>query len=483
METTKTTLSKNFQNAQIKWMEDMLINKKQLCDVIFVAGSEKEKLYGLRALLANISPVFKAQLFGNFRESSLDEVIEYPTISSSVFKCILRVSFGLDPQITEHTAVGLIEASNMLQIEPLQRECQYFLQHCINEKNVLFLLNSAYCLNSLDKKLYLKCRKIILSSNSYSILLNEGFYSLHPDLIIDIISTNDFKAKEENIWNSCLKWAQNVIKKSLKFPKKPKHVLQRLKTDNHNDDDNKENKENDNKDDDDDDDEEEDDEFDLNGNNYYYKQRENEELNIEYILSPIVPYIRMPLMGKEFFIENVCKYLNREQSESVLIHFILDKATIFNHCQRKTFLSFKVILANKQFDKAQKLPDLNAESLWPSKPINDINDYQWLIIDIMFIGVIQKIELKNKYSDKDTLKSFKLQISSNQEKYNKKDNNDNWIDVQSFQSKMSSNWQEFNVNINNIQNRKSRYWRLVLMDTYGGYTCVNHLKLTCFKHL
>eukprot|EP01084_Bolivina_argentea_P168614 292373_1 len=476
-------LSQTFQDAQSKWMEDMLSNKNNICDTIFIIGPEKKKMYGLRALLANISPVFKAQLYGNFKESSLNEEIEYPTISAVVFECILRVSFGLNPLITEHTAVPLIEASHMLQIQPLQRECQYYLQHCINPENVLFLLNSAYCLSSLDLDLYGKCRKIILeTTNSYSILSNEGFYSLHPELIIDIISTNDFKANEKVIWDACLKWAQNVIKKSLKFPKKNKNILKYLRsklTSNiyYNDDGDDEKKFND-EDNDQNDDNDDIDDFDFNKNNYVYKRNNNEPLNIEYVLSPIIPYVRFPLMDKTFFIEHVGKYLNRQQSESVLIYFILNKPSVFNHEERKSFVTFNVVAANKEFESAKKLPDLNQDSLFCSQIIKNDKDYQWFIIDILFVGIVRKIEIKNRYSDKDTVKSFTLQVSENENEYDKDDSN--WIDVQKFQSAKSSSWQMFNVDVdvNELENYKSRYWRIILLDTYGGYTCINHIKLT-----
>eukprot|EP01083_Nonionella_stella_P073192 197713_1 len=462
-------LSQAFQDAQKQWMEDMASNTNKLCDTTFILGPQKTKMYGLRALLANISPVFRAQLYGNFMESSLDEMIEYPTILPSVFKCILRVSFGLDPLITEHVAVPLIEAAHMLQIEPLQRECQYYLSHCINEQNVLFLLNSAYCLSSLDSSLYSKCRSMILQSNAYSILLNEGFNALHPDLMIDIISCDDFKAKEEDIWNACFKWAQNVIDKSLKFERKSKNILQRLHSETRN-------TNHDIKDCDNDNDDDTSGTLDLSENDYYDLNSYDGEQQMQHVLQPIVPYIRYPLMEKAFFIENVCKYLSRTQSESVLIYFILSQRSIFCHEMRKSFVTFDVVAASKEFESAKKLPDLSQDSLFCSQAIKDETEYQWFVMDILFVGVIKAVEIKNRYSDKDTVKSMKLQLSSRQDTYS--EGNEHWIDVQKFESARSNSWQTFNVNAGNINNRTSRYWRIVLLDTYGGYTCLNHIKLT-----
>lgn len=75
-------------------MERILSNEQNLCDTTFVIGPTKHKMHGIRSLLANMSPVFKAQLFGVFREAAKGEVVSYPTVSVEVFKCILRTSLG-----------------------------------------------------------------------------------------------------------------------------------------------------------------------------------------------------------------------------------------------------------------------------------------------------------------------------------------------------------------------------------------------------
>ena len=87
-----------FQKYQIKWM-NTLMNNHELLDAKFCIGKEKEIMYGMRSLLSNISDVFKKQFNGNFQESSLDAMIEYPTVTPNAFKCILRASFCLDPGI------------------------------------------------------------------------------------------------------------------------------------------------------------------------------------------------------------------------------------------------------------------------------------------------------------------------------------------------------------------------------------------------
>lgn len=373
----------------------------------------------------------------------------------------------LDPLISEQTAVPLIEASQMFQIEALQTECRHYLEHCINSENVLFLLNSAYCLNTLNADLYRTCRRIIFECSAYSILSNQGFYGLHPDIIIDIISCDDFQAKETTIWSSSLKWAQNVRSKKLKFPRKNKRILNGFRSNQISDGDS----------DDVDDGKESEDEMDEDTEiiSMNDKKAESEDQALSRILRPIIPFIRFPFIDREYFIENICKYLNRKQAESVLIHHILNRETIFNHTPRRSFASFRVIAASQEEEGAAKLPDLNQDALFCSQGIRDEDDVQWFVVDVLFIGIIERLEIKNRYSDKDTLRKFKLQRSEWRDKYRQQDGH--WIDVQEFKSQQSDEWQVFNVDVGPLT-EKSRYWRIVLLDTYGGYTCLNHLKVT-----
>merc|ERR1712032_1075866 len=107
----------------------------------------------------------------------------------------------------------------------------------------------------------------------------------------------------------------------------------------------------------------------------------------------------MGFMDRQFFIENVCRYLNREQSESVLVHFILNINSVFNHTPRRSFASFRIIAASQEEEGAVKLPDLNQDALFCSQPI-DQHDTQWFVVDTLFVGRIDRIEIRNRYSDK-----------------------------------------------------------------------------------
>eukprot|EP00483_Globobulimina_turgida_P007030 UN07044 len=135
--------SEDFRSVQTKWVEQAISSEKY-CDAVFIVGKERSRMFGFRGLLANISPVFEAQFYGNFREAHTHEPIEYPTISPTVFKCIIRSSMNLDPNINAENVMELIQVSQMLQIRDLQKECAGFLENNLNVNNVLFVLNAGY---------------------------------------------------------------------------------------------------------------------------------------------------------------------------------------------------------------------------------------------------------------------------------------------------------------------------------------------------
>eukprot|EP01084_Bolivina_argentea_P252946 424760_1 len=301
--------SQTFRDTQIKWMQQLMGNSS-MCDAVFEVGKEKKTMHGIRSLLGNISPVFRAQLFGSFAEAKKESVIEYPSISPDVFECIIRTSFCLDPNMNEHTVIPLMKAAQMLQIEPLVKECNYFLSNCIQENNVLAVLNSAYSLNTLNDVLLLKC-KMIIAKKSNTILTCPEFISLHPDLLNHILSCDFFNVSEENIWTGCIKWANNVVSNSIQFPviKNACVVSTAIKHNSKNNDDEpplkkrKLNEENTN-----------------TNNSNISKTVSNTEL-----IQLILPSIRIPLMGKEFFVTQVRSYLTREQAESVTDYYMLNR--------------------------------------------------------------------------------------------------------------------------------------------------------------
>eukprot|EP01084_Bolivina_argentea_P099637 179086_1 len=394
-----------------------------------------------------MSSVFRAQLFGSFAESKFDSIIEYPTISPDVFKCIIRSSFSLDPNINEHTAILLMKAAQMLQIEALVAECVYFLSNCINQNNVLSVLNSAYLLNSLDYKFFRKCKSIIYK-NPKSILSTEGFITLHPDLVIEILSWDYLNIREETIWTACVQWATNVISNKIQFPAIEKSIIASKPIQFSNDEKN--------------DDEE-------------LKSVEIKETpSIATMLKLLIPHIRFPLMSTQFFVDKVKSFLTREQSDSVMVYYLLKRKPIFSIAKRSNVIECKVVAASCALDKAKKLT-VSDNAVWAGSEYKwGQNSKPWFVVDIGIDARIESVEWTNNWSDSDCAKKVQIGVSQNRDSYDQ----DSWIKAVVLSIAQSTSVQKFNVEYDNVT---SRYWRFMITETYGSennYWGVNRLRLS-----
>jgi len=61
---------------------------RELCDTQFLVGEESEEFFGYRGFLAAISPVFRSQLYGTFKEGRRGEIVHFPAIKPCAFRCI-----------------------------------------------------------------------------------------------------------------------------------------------------------------------------------------------------------------------------------------------------------------------------------------------------------------------------------------------------------------------------------------------------------
>lgn len=65
-------------------IEELLQEDRDLCDVCFVVGEEKSKIYAHRLILALSSPVFRSMFFGDLKETKFEVVI--PDLSAAGFR-------------------------------------------------------------------------------------------------------------------------------------------------------------------------------------------------------------------------------------------------------------------------------------------------------------------------------------------------------------------------------------------------------------
>jgi len=196
-----------------------LINDSSINDVIFIV--ENEELYGIRALFACQSIVFKNMLYGNMMESNPSNEVILNDITINAFKYLRSTFYNIftnknDSELTSSIVVDVLFAAQKYLIQPLITKCIEFI------KKIQDINDWYYILNQFEKstfqyqsKLYLAeiINKLndapyILQYKSHKFLENDKFKSLKSDTIIILINSDNLAAKEHQIWDALIKWTK-----------------------------------------------------------------------------------------------------------------------------------------------------------------------------------------------------------------------------------------------------------------------------------
>ena len=198
------------------------------------------------------------------------------------------------------------------------------------------------------------------------------------------------------------------------------------------------------------------------------------------VLRPILPHLRYALMAKEFFIDNVARFLSPKQRDAVYVHYILpDRPTkMFNDSERIEYSNkrFEVVASNVRLDKAQTLSSVDD---WWSHTNFATESPQWFVVKLPDPSYVVNVHWKNRWGDGETAKDIDLQVSRNPNRFSEA--NEGWHTFWSFRSEKTSNWLTFEVP-QNEEIKPSMYWRFVVKTLYGDNSCrcgLDQIKITC----
>ena len=120
--------------------------------------------------------------------------------------------------------------------------------------------------------------------------------------------------------------------------------------------------------------------------------------------------------------------------------------------------------ASTSLEEAKKIPSGTAE--WVFSSGVSAGSAPWSFdVDFRQPVLISSLDLKNKYSDHDTVKNFRLQQFLTIGKREGR-----WIDVQKWTSPQSSGPHHFI-----FPNTVAQYLRVLITTAYGGHPCVESL--------
>ncbi|KAI1703748.1 BTB/POZ domain-containing protein [Ditylenchus destructor] len=127
-------------------------DSRSAADVTFVVNDEE--CIGDRKLLAAVSPVFNAMLYGKFAEAQQDRIVLEGIESAEIFKDFLLAVSPLRIQPNPSNVTALLKLAHQYDIPFLARNCEDHLMHCYEISSIdrLFLAEK-YGLNALKLRI------------------------------------------------------------------------------------------------------------------------------------------------------------------------------------------------------------------------------------------------------------------------------------------------------------------------------------------
>jgi len=149
---------------------------KELGDVCFVVGAQKEEIYSVRAVLAIRNHLFRNLLYSPENRHQLN--IPVPNVTPTAFRAILHYIFTDEVALSAHFVISALHAARQYQLYGLQMACIRFLATQIDVSNACNLLSQviAYQEDELAQSIL-----EFIDNNGAAVLHSDGFLELPVD--------------------------------------------------------------------------------------------------------------------------------------------------------------------------------------------------------------------------------------------------------------------------------------------------------------
>ncbi len=161
-----------------------------LCDITLQA--EGKTISAHRALLAAVSPYFKALFTGGFREDT-QTVIELKQVSFQGLKNIVDCCYTSRLELNTENVSNIISTANMFQISKIVNQCTDFMTNHLDEDTCLTFLNLAEKFNLSEVRQ--KANEFILE-NFVAVRHCDDFLDLQKDALIQYLSHDELNVNQ-----------------------------------------------------------------------------------------------------------------------------------------------------------------------------------------------------------------------------------------------------------------------------------------------
>eukprot|EP00438_Fugacium_kawagutii_P003969 Skav207536 [mRNA] locus=scaffold756:159389:160657:- [translate_table: standard] len=282
-----------FKQAQDRWAETLILDE-DLCDAVAFIGPDRHRVPFVRAQLATLSKPLKAALYGEFREGHTHE-LTLSDVTVDAFDVVMRTAYHLDPKLTPKRALYALQSAKLYMIEELAAYCVHYLQDLDNFDcgSILETLTESVKHSLLLPEEVLRTYWAHMLLHSSKVLESPFFVETHGSIIAGLIPLNEFNVHEQTLWDRLVQWSANAVQKpELLGPfaeSSPCRVPKRIKLEN------------------------------CRG------MQPDQVAQQQAILSLMTPHMRFTRMNRDFFVDRVRKFLDRQESDAVMDYFLLKR--------------------------------------------------------------------------------------------------------------------------------------------------------------
>ena len=169
-----------------------------------------------RLIVSAGSPVFRAMLYGNMKESGQKE-IDLPTISTVTLDKLLTFLYTIDRivDIDSNCIVQLLEAAHYSDVSPLETMLVDFIKASFVIMNIFPIISMA-CRQKFDQLLEY-CIEF-MCDHANEVGQHEKFKMLSSEIVLTLCKSSELKIKELDLFLGVVKWykpRQDLIPKSV----------------------------------------------------------------------------------------------------------------------------------------------------------------------------------------------------------------------------------------------------------------------------
>ena len=180
-------------------------------DVTFVIGETKSKFHVNRMVMASLSDVMKAMLYGAYQESQDDAEIVLEDVKPVAFERVLQFAYCSAPDITPENVLAVAMIADKYQIKELIQICKEAVKtvlsgHWLSKFCLLWDQAVQYKLNTYKTTL----KSVIKSLNGnihQEIIQNQAFRKMSVSAMKEFLSFNFLNVQEQFLWRNVARWA------------------------------------------------------------------------------------------------------------------------------------------------------------------------------------------------------------------------------------------------------------------------------------